>query len=72
MDSTVNTALISKALGPNKVTAVHIDNGFLRKNEIEQVIASLVPLGISAQGKESCVIFFTFIKNTFNFLLSLS
>ena len=51
MDSTVNTALISKALGPNKVTAVHIDNGFLRKNEIEHVVASLAPLGISAQGK---------------------
>ena len=51
MDSTVNTALISKALGPSKVTAILIDNGFLRKNEIEQVVASLKPLGISAQGK---------------------
>ncbi|XP_003384374.2 PREDICTED: GMP synthase [glutamine-hydrolyzing]-like isoform X1 [Amphimedon queenslandica] len=49
VDSTVSTALISKALGPNKVTAVHIDNGFLRKNEIEQVVASLARLGISAQ-----------------------
>ena len=33
VDSTVCTALLHKALGPDRVIAVHIDNGFMRKNE---------------------------------------
>ena len=51
VDSAVCTALICKALGYDKVTAVHIDNGFMRKNESSQVLTSLQELGINLQGK---------------------
>lgn len=37
VDSTVCAALITKALGHERVIAIHIDNGFMRKNESEQV-----------------------------------
>jgi len=41
VDSTVCAALITKALGQERVVAIHIDNGFMRKNESEQVRDSL-------------------------------
>ncbi|PAV82858.1 hypothetical protein WR25_21133 [Diploscapter pachys] len=41
VDSTVCAALLHKALGPKKVTAVHIDNGFMRLDESEAVVKSL-------------------------------
>ena len=41
VDSTVCAALIRKALGQERVIAIHIDNGFMRKNESEQVRDSL-------------------------------
>lgn len=47
MDSTVCTALLCKAIGQERVTAVHIDNGFMRKGEKEQVISSLGAFGIN-------------------------
>lgn len=50
VDSAVCTALLCKALGSDKVTAVHIDNGFMRKNESSQVLSSLQELGIHLQG----------------------
>ncbi len=37
VDSTVCAALISKALGSEQIVAIHIDNGFMRKGESEQV-----------------------------------
>ena len=37
VDSTVCAALVTKALGQERVIAIHIDNGFMRKNESEQV-----------------------------------
>lgn len=46
VDSTVMAALVTKALGPDRVIAIHIDNGFMRKNESEQVRDSLETLGI--------------------------
>lgn len=46
VDSTVAVKLLTKALGPERVTAVFIDNGLLRKGEAEQVIASYKNLGI--------------------------
>ena len=38
VDSTVCAALVNKALGQDRVVAIHIDNGFMRKNESEQVL----------------------------------
>eukprot|EP00931_Biecheleriopsis_adriatica_P057029 TRINITY_DN3381_c0_g2_i5.p1 TRINITY_DN3381_c0_g2~~TRINITY_DN3381_c0_g2_i5.p1 ORF type:complete len:686 (-),score=145.50 TRINITY_DN3381_c0_g2_i5:201-2258(-) len=46
VDSTVCCALLAKALGPEKVVAAHIDNGFMRKNESALVGESLQTLGV--------------------------
>lgn len=37
VDSTITFALLNKALGQNRVLGLHIDNGFMRKNESENV-----------------------------------
>jgi len=46
VDSTVCAALLHKALPENQVIAVHIDNGFMRKQESEQVETSLKKMGL--------------------------
>lgn len=46
VDSSVCAALLRKALAPGQVHAVHIDNGFMRKNESQDVIQSLESLGL--------------------------
>jgi len=46
VDSTVLAALLHKALSRDQVVAVHIDNGFMRKNESHQVEESLKRLGV--------------------------
>jgi len=46
VDSTVCTALLHKALGAERVIAVHIDNGFMRKNESVSVEQSLSSVGL--------------------------
>jgi len=49
VDSTVCTALLHKALTPEQVVAVHIDNGFMRKNESANVAASLNAIGLKVK-----------------------
>lgn len=53
VDSSVLAALCQKALGPEKankqILALHIDNGFMRKNESEKVYQKLKTLGINLQ-----------------------
>jgi GMP synthase (glutamine-hydrolysing) len=39
VDSTVTFALLNKALGQKRVLGLHIDNGFMRKDESSQVVA---------------------------------
>lgn len=51
VDSAVCTALLNAALGPEKVIAVHIDNGFMRKNESQHVKRSLEALGLKPYGE---------------------
>ena len=51
VDSAVCTALLFKALGPSNVTAIHIDTGYMRKGESEQVKESLKSLGIDLTGE---------------------
>ena len=41
VDSAVCAALLHKALGKDRVTAIHIDTGFMREGESEQVVESL-------------------------------
>jgi GMP synthase (glutamine-hydrolysing) len=46
VDSSVTAALLLKALGPEKVYAVHIDSGFMRHNESNLVCEALQALGL--------------------------
>jgi len=46
VDSTVCAALINKALSPDQVYAVHIDNGFMRFNESKKVETALRNVGL--------------------------
>lgn len=46
VDSSVCCALLNKALDTQKVFALHIDNGFMRKNESKKVKEALEKLGI--------------------------
>jgi len=50
VDSTVCAALLSKALSPDQVIALHIDNGFMRKDESHQVAESLRAIGLKLIG----------------------
>ncbi len=60
MDSAVCTALLNAALGPDNVVVLHIDNGFMRKNESDNVKKSLENLGLKPHGesavRKSCVL----------------
>ena len=47
VDSTVAFTLLNKALGPNRVIGLHIDNGFMRYNESVQVLEAFRELNIS-------------------------
>ena len=51
VDSTVCAALLHRALKQDQVIAFHIDNGFMRKNESEQVEKSLKQLGLNLKGE---------------------
>lgn len=46
VDSTVTAALLAKAIGPERVTAVFCDTGLLRKNEVPWVSEKLKILGL--------------------------
>lgn len=51
VDSTVCAALLHKALKKDQVIAIHIDNGFMRKNESNKVEESLKQLGLDLKGR---------------------
>lgn len=46
VDSTVCATLLHKALKPEQIIAIHIDNGFMRKNESDKVQLSLQKIGL--------------------------
>lgn len=46
VDSTVAAAILSKALGPDRLHLLHIDNGLMRKNESKQVVEMFGRLGL--------------------------
>lgn len=46
VDSTVALALFHRALGKKQVLALHVDHGFMRKNESEKVIKAFRALGV--------------------------
>lgn len=45
VDSTVTFVLLNRALGEDRVIGIHIDNGFMRKNETSAVMKALDTLG---------------------------
>ena len=47
VDSTVAFALLNKALGQNRVLGLHIDNGFMRKNESKNVAEAYKKFGFN-------------------------
>lgn len=47
VDSTVCAALLHKALSSDQIIAIHVDNGFMRKQESTKVLASLQKLGLN-------------------------
>lgn len=47
VDSTVCAALLHKALRQDQIIAIHIDNGFMRKNESSKVQHSLQKVGLN-------------------------
>lgn len=61
VDSSVCAALLKEALPVDQIVAVHIDNGFLRKDESVQVAESLKKVGINVIVK-SC--FYNFLKGS--------
>ncbi|RMH22967.1 MAG: glutamine-hydrolyzing GMP synthase [Gemmatimonadetes bacterium] len=46
VDSTVAAAVLGRALGPERVHLLHIDNGLMRKDESRQVLALFERLGL--------------------------
>jgi len=50
VDSTVCAALLHRALQPDQVIALHVDNGFMRQDESRKVEESLKALGLHLTG----------------------
>jgi GMP synthase (glutamine-hydrolysing) len=46
VDSMVALALCTRAVGPERVSGIHIDTGFMRRDESAQVMATLRGLGV--------------------------
>jgi GMP synthase (glutamine-hydrolysing) len=46
VDSTVSAALIGRAIGPERLHMLHIDNGLMRKNESQRVLQIYHDLGL--------------------------
>jgi GMP synthase (glutamine-hydrolysing) len=50
VDSSVAATLLSKALGPDRVHCVFVDNGLLRKNEYQEVLEQYRKIGLNVKG----------------------
>lgn len=57
VDSTVAATLISKAIG-NRLHGIFVDNGVLRKNEFEQVLATYKQLNLNVRGVNAKQLFY--------------
>ncbi|CAG0881898.1 unnamed protein product [Cyprideis torosa] len=58
VDSTVCAALLHRALSPEQVVAIHINNGFMREDESSQVEKSLLQLGLKIKCVNAAYKFF--------------
>lgn len=57
VDSTVAATLINKAIGDH-LYGIFVDNGVLRKNEFENVLATYAKLGLNVKGVDAKKIFY--------------
>ncbi|HLK31151.1 MAG TPA: glutamine-hydrolyzing GMP synthase [Puia sp.] len=62
VDSTVAATLIHKAIG-KKLFGVFVDNGVLRKNEFEEVLATYKKIGLNVTGVDAKKIFYKKLKD---------
>ena len=53
VDSSVCAALVNKAIGPERIYAIHIDHGLMRKNESNLVEKALGALGLRLKVSDS-------------------
>ena len=49
VDSAVCAALLHNAIGKDRVCVIHIDTGFMRENESDQVVESLNGIGLDVK-----------------------
>lgn len=61
VDSTVAAILIHRAIGEN-LYCIFVDNGLLRKNEFESVLASYENMGLNIKGVDAKEQFYTALK----------
>jgi GMP synthase (glutamine-hydrolysing) len=59
VDSSVAAALLTKALGSEKVTGIFVDNGLLRKNEVPWVSQKLRHMGVNLHVEDSKDLFYS-------------
>jgi GMP synthase (glutamine-hydrolysing) len=64
VDSSVVASLLTKALGPDRVHCVFVDNGLLRKNEFETVLAAYKEIGLNVQGVDASAEFIQALSGT--------
>jgi GMP synthase (glutamine-hydrolysing) len=62
VDSTVAATLIHKAIG-KKLFGVFVDNGVLRKNEYEDVLATYKKIGLHVKGVDAKKVFYKKLKH---------
>ncbi|HEX8546054.1 MAG TPA: glutamine-hydrolyzing GMP synthase [Cytophagaceae bacterium] len=62
VDSSVAAVLIDKAIGKN-LACIFVDNGLLRKNEFEEVLASYKNMGLNVKGVDAKQQFYTALKD---------
>ena len=58
VDSAVTAALLVKALNPDNIYAIHIDSGFMRKNESDVICENLKKLGLKNLIRENAKDYF--------------
>lgn len=62
VDSTVVGTLLTKALGPDRVSCVFVDTGLLRKNEFDDVLKVYRELGLNVTGVDASGTFLERLK----------
>lgn len=62
VDSTVATIMAVKALGPERVRAIHIDTGFMRTQESQNVVRALAHVGLQVEVVDASEIFYSKLK----------